>query len=237
MQKRSWRPEPCARNEGSSRRVEGARATATLQLLSLMRHSTTKLPGASLLSPVKTNRNVPVIASARTGEPSLLQGKHRRWSRSRFASRGHRGYPVMRRGSDDSRSTLIGTRARIVVPRPGSDSITIAPFTSCSLSCVLTSPKPRLPRASRWSNWSNPAHESLTVKWISFGVPHNSTLKPLRSLITQAWWSADGAIVLARTWKYQKTRFRACSRWAWNSANSRACSFDFSSSIANNARR
>ena len=67
-----------------------------------------------------------------------------------------------------------GTRAWIVVPQFGCDSIVMVPFTSFSRSSMLMRPSPRLVLAA---SRSKPAPESLTVRWISSDVPHNRTSK------------------------------------------------------------
>ena len=72
----------------------------------------------------------------------------------------------------ESLSELRGTWAWIVLPRWGCDSIRSVPFSNCSSSCMLMRPSPR-PSLADWT--SKPAPESLTVRSISPGLPHNST--------------------------------------------------------------
>jgi hypothetical protein len=55
-------------------------------------------------------------------------------AKNRFAAERREDYPVIRCDSADSTSPLIGTRARIVVPRPGSESITSVPFTNSPIA-------------------------------------------------------------------------------------------------------
>ena len=67
-------------------------------------------------------------------------------------------YPAARM---ESLPELRGTRAWIVVPRWGGDSIKNDPFTSLSRSCMLIKPSPRPAFAA---SRSKPAPESLTVR-------------------------------------------------------------------------
>ena len=80
------------------------------------------------------------------GRPALSgRGDELRWSQRSGWIRRRSVQPVAL-----SRLTLpmAGALARMVVPCPGFDSIASVPFTSCSLSRILISPRPRACMAS-----------------------------------------------------------------------------------------
>lgn len=123
----------------------------------------------------------------------------------------------------ESRSELSGTRAWIVVPRRGCDSIESVPFRSFSRSSMLIRPSPRLAFAA---SLSKPRPESLTVRCISPDVPPNRTSMCRAPLCFAELCRAScstrkkqrevsGGIGLGKSWIWKSISTLWCSPNSW----------------------